>query len=99
MCLGCGYPMASGHWSEAGSQPGTLRRGGQDPLLTMLAQLLSADGLAVRRGRTGFILVTPSGRSAQAATLDDVWAASRALTGRSLDPLGPRFLPAGPTAA
>jgi hypothetical protein len=95
MCMACSPPVAGGHWTEVGSPPSGSRPDGRD---RMLARLLSADGLSVRPWGAGFVLTMPSGRMALARTVDEIWGASQALTGRSLDPLGPPFLP-GPSSS
>ncbi len=88
MCLACSFPRATGHWSDAGIVPssGADRR---DQTLDALRRLLSASGLSVGRAApgAGFLLRTAAGRTAGAATIDDVWPAVRQLTGRPIDPL------------
>ena len=87
MCLACSFPRATGHWSDAGIVPssGADRR---DQTLDALRRLLSASGLSVGRAApgAGFLLRTAAGRTAGAATVDEVWPLVQHLTGRPWTP-------------
>lgn len=93
MCSICGFPAAPGHWTEAGAStaPDRLRarfRRGQ-----VLNAVLRGYGVSAHDGGVvpGIQLASFSGAQSIVPDLESVWPEVERLTGRTVDPLDPRF--------
>lgn len=94
MCIACGFPTASGDWTNAGSLAEAEASRDRAQTITVLAGVLAFYGLKARSmASTGGITIsTPSGRYVNTRSVDDAWSAAAQLLGRPLDPLDPSFI-------
>ena len=97
MCANCGYPSASGHWTEAGFISASDRLRARFRRAQVLRSVLPAVGLAAHDDGQipGVQVFNMTGHTVLAANLDEVWSAVERLAGRPLDPLDPRFFGVG----
>lgn len=94
MCALCGFPMAPGHWTEAGARAPGDRMRARLRREAALRRALRPCGLDARDGAPmpGVRLSTPGGRQVLAPDLDALWRAAERALGAPVDPLDPRFL-------
>ena len=92
MCLACGLSSVRSDWTLAGFSADA--RSDTDRRLEDLASLLQHYGLTVSRPRfgAGYLVTSPTGCEARAASVDALWPAVLTLTGCIVDPLDPVFL-------
>ena len=93
MCASCGFPAATGHWTDAGAASAFDRLRGRLRRASVLRALLSPYGLVVHDDGSslGFILSTKTGQQIMVANLTELWAVAERMAGRPVDPLEPRF--------
>jgi hypothetical protein len=98
MCALCGFPMAPGHWTEAGARTTGERMRARLRRAAVLRRALRAHGLDAQDGAPmpGVRLVAPDGAQALAPDLGAAWRAAERMLGAPLDPLDQRFLRDGP---
>lgn len=101
MCSACGFPLAPGHWTEAGAATAPDRLRARFRRAQVLQSVLRPYGLTAHDGMQvpGIQVSTQSGRHALVRDLDEVWATAERLTGNPIDPLDPRFIGAGDKGA
>ena len=97
MCSACGFPLAPGHWTEAGAATAPDRLRARLRRAQVLQLILPAYGLTAQDGMqvTGIQISTQCGSHALVRDLDQVWATAERLTGKPIDPLDPRLIGAG----
>ena len=97
MCSACGFPVAPGHWTEAGAATAPDRLRARFRRAPVLQSGLPAYGLTAHDGMQvpGIQVSTQCGSHALVRDLDEVWATAERLTGNLIDPLDPRFIGVG----
>jgi hypothetical protein len=94
MCANCGFPLASGHWTETGAVSASDRLRARLRRAQVLRSVLPAVGLsAYDDGQTpGVQVMNMTGDRTIARNLDEVWRAAERMTGRPFDPLDVRVI-------
>lgn len=94
MCSSCGYPLAAGHWSDAGAADPAERLRARFRRTQVLDAVLHPYGLAAHDGGlvAGIQIATATGSAMIVEDLTGVWAAAEKLAGVRVDPLDVRFL-------
>jgi hypothetical protein len=97
MCANCGLPSAPGHWTEAGLASPPERMRARFRRAQILRSVLSAYGLSAYDDAVmpGLIVATKTGHHELVADLAELWSAAERMSGRTIDPLDPRFIGEG----
>jgi hypothetical protein len=89
MCAACGYPVRSGHWTEAGLETAHDRLRARYTRVAVLGRVLRPLGLTAHddgAGR-GVMLSTLTGASVIITDPAELWPIVERLAGRPFDPL------------
>lgn len=93
MCASCGFPVAPGHWTDAGAATAQDRMRVRLRRAQLLQTILSDYGLTAWDDGVipGITVATKTGNHVMTADLAEFWAAAERIGGRAVDPLDPRF--------
>ena len=94
MCVNCGFPVAQGHWTDAGAGSAFDRIRGRLQRGRVLAPVLASYGLTVYDDGSGagFTLASRTGHQVIVNNLSELWEAAERMIGRPVDPLDSRFV-------
>ncbi len=94
MCANCGFPMAPGHWTEAGMDQSFERIQARYRRASLLRAVLRGHGLSAHDDTStpGITISTQTGNHEIAQDLSAVWEVAERMTGRPIDPLAPQFI-------
>jgi hypothetical protein len=97
MCANCGLPSAPGHWTDAGLASPHERVRARLRRARLLQSVLSAYGLSAHDDAVmpGLMIATKTGHHELVADLAELWSAAERMSGRTIDPLDPRFIGEG----